>query len=554
MFHLLRLFKILNTFARYRVTRALPPMPGLLLVNLLFWFLPGRWFAKRIDNPEQALRLALQELGPVFIKMGQMLSTRRDILEDDLANDLANLQDNIPPFDSQTARNIIETEFGRSIPELFATFDDNPLASASIAQVHTATLKTGEEVVVKVLRPGLEKIISRDVGLMRLGAKWMQKLLPITERFFPDQVVSDYENTILAELDLNREAANQQRFRNNFKNSNLLYVPKVYWDLVGSSVLVMERIYGVPIDQIDELKRRNVNLEKLSERGVKIFFMQVFRDNFFHADMHPGNVMVSTADPENPVYISLDNAIVGSLDRREQFLLGRQLMAFLDQDYEQMAKLLVEAGWVPEDTRVTEFEIALRAICEPIFDKPLDELEFGPVLVSLLRTARQFKIRALPQFVLLEKTLLHIEGLGRTINPKLDIWGIGRPLLTHWVRDQVGPDAIMREIKRNVPAWMEQAPQVPQLAFDALVSMADMKSQQNQIIQRLEQQNQLLARAEKRNRYWLLGVILVTLAAVSEGVLASSWSFSDFSLGNSVLVIAGGLAIVTGWLTGRPSS
>jgi len=462
---LLRLFKILNTFARYRVDRSLADLSGARWISLFFLFLPGRWLPHTNARSPQNLRLALQTLGPVFIKLGQMLSTRRDILDDELANDLAQLQDKLPPFPTEQAKALIESELGKPITELFLYFDDTPLAAASVAQVHAVTLHDGTEAVVKVVRPGLAKTIKKDIALMRFGAKWIQRLIPTTKRYYPDQVVTDYEHTILAELDLRREAANQQRFKQNFAKPGLLIVPAVYWAMVSTSVFVVERVYGVPLDQIGELKKRQVNLEKLSERGVTIFFLQVFRDNFFHADMHPGNVLVNVDDPSNPQYISLDHAIVGSLDRAEQFLLGRQLTAFLDRDYEQMAKLLITAGWLPSETRVADFEIALRAICEPIFDKPLDELEFGPILVSLFSAARQFKIRALPQFVLLEKTLLHIEGLGRSINPKLDIWGIGRPLLSQWIKQQISPEAIGREIKRNVPAWVEQLPQVPQLSL-----------------------------------------------------------------------------------------
>lgn len=524
MFHLLRIFKILNTFAKYRIERIVPPGPGRSLLALLLWCMPNHWRpAPKLDHPEQGLRMALQELGPVFIKGGQMLSTRRDLLPDHFADDLAQLQDNIPPFSGSLAKKMIEESLGKPVESIFSTFDTNPMASASVAQVHSATLPSGEEVVIKVIRPGLAKVIQRDVGLMRLAATWIQKLIPASQKFHLLQVVADYEHTILAELDLGREAANMRRFSYNFRNSDLLYVPKVHWDYVSTDVLTMERIYGIPVSNIKELKARGVNMAKLSEVGLKIFFTQVFRDNFFHADMHPGNVYVNADDPENPSYYQLDSAIVGSLDRSEQFLLARQLMAFLDQDYEQMAKLLVQAGWVPEETRIHEFEIALRTICEPIFEKPLDQLEFGPVLVRLFSTARQFQIQALPQFVLLEKTLLHVEGLGRQLYPELDIWSLGRPLLTQWIRDRAGTDTLIREFKRNAPAWMEQLPQIPQLTYNALVSVAEMKRQQEHLVNQLEQFEQKRIKGSQRGYHLAVAAFFAAL------VTTQQWQDGAFS-------------------------
>ncbi|HET8704940.1 MAG TPA: AarF/UbiB family protein, partial [Pseudomonadales bacterium] len=356
----------------------------------------------------------------------------------------------------------------KPISELFAEFDPQPLASASIAQVHTAKLHSGEEVVVKILRPNIEKQVARDMALLKSLARWLERLVPPARRFFPTEVVKDYESTITAELDLGREASNMLQFSRNFKYSPLLYVPKVYPDYTRTRVLVMERIYGVPVTDLKSIEAAGISREVLARRGIEIFFTQVFRDNFFHADMHPGNIFVSLENPDNPQYIALDCAIVGSMDRAEQVLLARQLMAFIQQDYEQLAQLMGEAGWVSKNIRVHEFANALRAVMEPVFEKPLDQIDFGPILIRLFRTARQYDLHALPQFVLLEKTLLHVEGLGRQLYPQLDIWTIGRPMLESWLKEQLGPQAFWRELKRNLPAWLEQMTQLPNLTHRVL--------------------------------------------------------------------------------------
>ncbi len=483
-----RLLTIIRVFAHYRLDELLPENRHRRLIRALVWLHPAAWRPAAISCPWQRLRLALIELGPVFIKFGQLLSTRHDLLPAEAIAELSQLQDKVPPFDEQRAIAIIEQELKGSIDSLFGQLDTAPLASASVAQVHAGRLKDGRDIVVKVIRPDIEPIMVRDLALLLTGARWLEGFVPETRRFHPVQVVSDYQHILLGELDLGQEAANAAQFRRNFADSDLLYVPEIHWSLCSNKVMTMERVYGVPVSDTQTMTAAGVNLAHLSEIGVEIFFTQVFRDNFFHADMHPGNIMVSITDPQNPKYLSLDCAIVGSLSRSERFLLARQLMAVLDKDYEQIALLMVEAGWVPAKTRIHEFQNALRTVLEPVLERPLSEIEFGPILVRLFQTARRFEMQALPQFVLLEKTLIHVEGLGRQLYPDLDIWEIGRPLLEQWLRDQVGPSGIMKTIKRNGPALMEQLPHLPKLAWDALHELRSLSANQQQLLEQIQQQ------------------------------------------------------------------
>ena len=505
MRRLARLFTIFTLLARYRLDELLPDHSATGPLKWLIRLHPAAWGASTANHPWGRARLAMEQLGPVFIKFGQLLSTRHDLLPQEAIEDLSNLQDNVPPFGEQAAFDIIEQELKGSISDLYGSLERTPLASASVAQVHAGTLKDGREIVVKVIRPGLEKIVERDLALLLTGARWLQKLVPETRRFHPVQVVKDYRHILLGELDLGQEAANSAQFRRNFNDSPLLYVPEIHWNLSTSKVLTMERVYGVPVSDTETMLQAGVKLEYLSEMGVEIFFTQVFRDNFFHADMHPGNVMVNLADPQNPQYLSLDNAIVGTLNKEERFLLARQLMALLDKDYEQIAILLVEAGWVPKHTKIHEFQNALRTVLEPVLERPLHEIEFGPVLIRLFQTARRFEMQALPQFMLLEKTLIHVEGLGRQLYPELDIWEIGRPLLEQWIRDQIGPSAIMQTVKRNAPALIEQIPHIPKLAWDALQEMRKLSENQQKLLQQVEERH--LGQIRRDRTITLLGLI-----------------------------------------------
>ena len=414
----------------------------------------------------------MEQLGPVFVKFGQMLSTRRDLLADDIALELALLQDKVPPFSSEDAVASIESSLEGKVAELFAQFDFEPLASASIAQVHGAVLHSGEQVVVKVLRPDIKKTIDRDLSLMYMLADMASSFWSEGKRLRPREVVSEYEKTIYDELDMQREAANAAQLKRNFKDSCELYIPEVYWDYTRGEVMVMERIKGIPISDIEALSAAGIDMKKLAERGVNIFFTQVFQDNFFHADMHPGNIFVSEECPLNPSYIAVDFGIVGTLTEEDRHYLSQNLLAFFDQDYHKVAKLHVESGWVPADTRVEEFESSIRTVCEPIFEKPLEEISFGQVLLRLFQTARRFEMEVQPQLVLLQKTLLNIEGLGRQLYPQLDIWQTARPVLKGFMIEQNSPLTVLREIKRNVPDWGRMMPEMPGLVHQFLSSGA----------------------------------------------------------------------------------
>lgn len=541
MKRLARLFTIWSVFARYRLDQLLPDHIATDALKLLIHLHPAAWGADTSAHPWARLRMAMEQLGPVFIKFGQLLSTRHDLLPEEAIEDLARLQDRVPPFDETAAFAIIEQELKRPVSELFGSLERKPLASASVAQVHAGTLKDGREIVVKVIRPGLEKVVEQDLALLLTGARWLQRVAPETKRFHPVQVVTDYRHILLGELDLGQEAANAAQFRRNFEDSPLLYVPEVHWNLSTNKVMTMERVYGVPVSDTATMKAVGVDLAQLSEIGVEIFFTQVFRDNFFHADMHPGNVMVSLKDPANPQYLSLDCAIVGTLSKAERFLLARQLMALLDKDYEQIALLMIEAGWVPPTIRVTEFQNALRTVLEPVLERPLNEIEFGPILIRLFQTARRFEMQALPQFVLLEKTLIHVEGLGRQLYPELDIWEIGRPLLENWIRDQIGPSSIMQTIKRNGPALAEQLPQLPKLAWDALTELKKLSQNQHLLLEKIEQRH--LRQLRRDRLFTLLGVAGVGLG-LAWG-LNPEWipRWSEVPLG-AWLIGGGGLALL----------
>ncbi|MES9847802.1 MAG: ubiquinone biosynthesis regulatory protein kinase UbiB, partial [Candidatus Thiodiazotropha sp.] len=426
-------------------------------IRFLIYLSPWFWFRKDRSPYPVRIRRTLEDLGPIFVKFGQILSTRRDLLPDDLANELAKLQDRVPPFPGEKARTIIEKAYGRPIDELLEAFDEQPLASASIAQVHTAQLKDGKKVVVKVLRPLIEKTIRRDVDLLYTIARLTEKYWKEGRRLRPVEVVQEYEKTIFDELDLMREAANASQLRRNFINSDVLYVPEVYWDLTRQNVLVMERISGTPVGDIDALRQQGISMKLLGERGVEIFFTQVFKYNFFHADMHPGNIFVEP----NGRYIAVDFGIMGTLTEEDKRYLAENLLAFFNRDYKRVAQLHIQSGWVPEVTRVEEFESAIRTVSEPIFEKPLSEISFGHFLLRLFQTARRFDMEVQPQLVLLQKTLLNIEGLGRQLYPQLDLWTTAKPFLERWMSEQIGRRAFVGKLKQNLPEIAEHLPDLP---------------------------------------------------------------------------------------------
>ena len=483
-------------------------------VRFLVYFSPWYWLRRREPKPYPVrIREALTELGPIFVKFGQLLSTRRDLLPDDLADELARLQDRVPPFPGTRARAIIEKSWGRSIEAVLDGFDETPLASASIAQVHAAHCKDGRAVVVKVVRPGIRKTIERDVGLLYVIAELAQRYWKDGRRLRPVEVIREYEKTILDELDLQREAANASHLRRNFVASDQLYVPEIHWDLTHPNVLVMERIYGTPVGEIARLKEQGVSLQLLGERGVEIFFTQVFRDNFFHADMHPGNIFVEPSGR----YIAVDFGIVGSLSVEDQRYLAENLLAFFHRDYRRVAELHVESGWVPAGTRVDEFESAMRTVSEPYFGRPLAEISFGHFLMRLFQTARRFNMEVQPQLVLLQKTLLNIEGLGRQLYPQLDLWTTAKPFLERWMKEQVGPKAFFVRARRNLLPLSEQLPELPLLAYRILSDLDRGRLEVRGHTEELEQIRRQLRANQKSQAAligggaWLLGGILLLL-------------------------------------------
>jgi ubiquinone biosynthesis protein len=428
---------------------------------------------RNLDAPRgQRLREALERLGPIFVKFGQVLSTRRDLLPLDLANELAHLQDRVPPFDSQLAVATIERALGRPLGELFVSFDQTPVASASVAQVHFAVIKdrTGREreVAVKVLRPDMLRVIDKDLALMRMMAGWVENLSADGKRLKPREVVAEFDKYLHDELDLVREAASAAQLRRNMEGLNLVLIPEMWWDWCTTEVLVMERMNGVPISQVDRLRAAGVDIPKLARDGVTLFFTQVFRDGFFHADMHPGNIQVSLAPETFGRYISLDFGIVGTLTEVDKEYLAQNFVAFFRRDYKRVAELHIESGWVPASTRVDELESAVRAVCEPYFDRPLREISLGMVLMRLFQTSRRFQVEIQPQLVLLQKTLLNIEGLGRELDPELDLWATAKPFLEQWMLEQVGPQKLLRELKAQAPRYAKLLPELPQLLYQYL--------------------------------------------------------------------------------------
>jgi ubiquinone biosynthesis protein len=506
---LLRVFKILSVVLRYGLDNiamsGVTPRGALLNKQLLFW--------RDISAPRgERLRRALEELGPIFVKFGQVLSTRRDLMPPDIANELALLQDRVPPFDSDLAVAQIIRSLGAHPDDLFAWFDRKPVASASIAQVHFARLRNGTEVAVKVLRPNMKKTIDEDIALMHIVAGWVERLWADGRRLKPRQVVAEFDKYLHDELDLMREAANGSQLRRNFAESRMLLVPEMYWDFCSESVITMERMRGIPISQIDRLLAEGVDLKKLSSDGVEIFFTQVFRDGFFHADMHPGNILVSVEPDTFGAYIALDFGIVGTLTDFDKNYLSQNFLAFFRRDYKRVAEAHIESGWAPKETRVDELEAAVRACCEPIFDRPLRDISFGQVLLRLFQTSRRFNVEVQPQLVLLQKTLLNIEGLGRQLDPDLDLWKTARPYLERWMNEQIGWRGLLERLREESPRYSQLLPQLPRLAAEALGANHPRATQEN---------SELLKRvlAEQKRTNLLLGVAVYFGGGLAVGVV-----------------------------------
>jgi ubiquinone biosynthesis protein len=501
-----RLMRINFVLVRYNLDEFILTTPWFYPMRFLRFFNPWYWVLKNKLTRGQRLRLALETLGPIFIKAGQVLSTRRDLLPDDIAIELAKLQDRVTPFSGQIARKMVEKSLNSPLTDIFQQFDMTALASASIAQVHAATLLTGQAVVVKVLRPNIKKMIERDIDLLRTIAILADRYWPESRRFKPKEMVEEVSHTLHDELDLQREGANASQLRRNFQHSELLYIPEIYWTYSRDDVLVMERIDGVSIYNIQALKDSGVNMKKLAERGIEIFFTQVFRDSFFHADMHPGNIFVNIKNRDNPQYIAVDFGIVGSLNTKDQRYLAENLLAFFKRDYQRVAELHVASGWLPPDTRIDQFEGAIRAVCEPIFERPLKDISFGQLLLRLFQAARRFNINIQPQLILLQKTLLNIEGVGRQIYPELDLWHTAAPFLERWLKKQVGPKAFLNRVRENLPYWSEKLPEIPGLIYDVLSQTRE----QNEIV-RFQQHVSLVREKKWRRRNFMYGLSLAFL-------------------------------------------
>jgi ubiquinone biosynthesis protein len=463
-----RMLKISAILSRYQLDEFLEATHLYRPMRLVRFFTP--WGGADIaDKPRgERLRLALNEMGPIYVKFGQIISTRRDLVAPDIADELALLQDQVPPFPGDEAQAIVEQALKKPVSELFSTFDLEPLASASIAQVHGATLPDGREVVVKVVRPGIRRLIRRDIDLLMAIARLAEKYWEGGARVRPPEFVREFETFVFDELDMNREAANASALRKNFEGSSELYIPEIYWPYCKEHVLVMERVSGVPISDIKGLRKAGVNLERLAKMGIRVFYTQVFRDNLFHADMHPGNILVDVSDPENASYIALDFGIVASLTPRDLYYISENFQALFNRDYFRVAHLHVEAGWIPHDTRLDELEASVRAVGEPVFSRPLNEISFGELMLKLFQVAYRFKLDIQPQLIMLQKTLLNIEGLGRELYPDLDVMATSKPELERILREKHGFDHAAKDLRERLPGWLSQAPDMPGLLYDYL--------------------------------------------------------------------------------------
>ncbi|MCW8929791.1 MAG: ubiquinone biosynthesis regulatory protein kinase UbiB [Gammaproteobacteria bacterium] len=525
--HFFHLFFISRVLFRHGLDEILLSTHLFRPLHLVRFFSPSFWLRHRTRRPRgERIRMALEDLGPIFVKFGQILSTRRDLLPDDLAEELAKLQDQVPPFSADKAIAIIEEQFKLPIDQVFKEFDQTPLASASIAQVHKATLLDGREMVVKVVRPDIEKVIRRDLSLLYAIADKVEQYWSEGKRLRPHEVVEEFDKNIIDELDLLREAANASELRRNFKDSPLLYIPEVDWDHCRKKVMVMERIHGMPVTNMDELKALDIDFKRLAEMGVEIFFTQVFRDNFFHADMHPGNIFVSNTGQ----YIAIDFGIMGSLSTDDQRYLAENFLAFFNRDYYRVAELHVESGWVPPDTRIDDFESAIRSVCEPIFEKPLHEISFGQLLLRLFQTARRFNMEVQPQLVLLQKTLLNIEGLGRQLYPQLDLWDTAKPFLENWMKEQLGVRSFAKQVKHHAPLWLEQLPEFPGQVFDVVQQARHGKLRINyqsktldRIENKIERQNQTTVQAIISAALIIGGAILYSGNMIIEGQVVAGF-------------------------------
>jgi len=532
-----RLIRIQRVLVKYGLDEIISATHLLRPMRFLFYLAPRR--RDRSAPQGERIRLALEELGPIFVKFGQAISTRRDLLPPEIASELAKLQDAVPPFPAEQAVAILESAYGQPVDAVFKRFDREPLAAASIAQVHTAELPDGTDVVVKVLRPGVRERIEQDLEVMRTVAALAARYWEHGKRLKPLEVVSEYEQTILDELDLMREAGNAAQLKRNFEGSDMLHVPEIYWDYCRPEVLVQERIHGIPISDMDALRAAGTNIEKLAENGVEIFFTQVFRHNFFHADMHPGNIFVNVEDPENPKYAAVDFGIVGTLNPEDKQYLAENFLAFFERDYHRIAKLHLDSGWVPDDARIDQLETAVRTVCEPIFNKPLSEISFAQVLMRLFRVAQRFNVEIQPQLILLHKTLFNIEGLGRELYPELDIFKTARPVLRQWMDEQVGARAMIDDLRENLPQLRHALRELPgtirELSDRAKAGDLSLELRSAEI-ERIRSELE----GQRRQRYWLI----IAMTSLLAGTLVLTLQ-GNAVLGGGLLV-AGALAVYAG--------
>ena len=514
----LRMLAIQRVLVKYGLDDIIKETHLLRPLRFIFYLSPGR--RRKSGHVGERIRLALEELGPIFVKFGQALSTRRDLLPRDIADELAKLQDAVPPFPAEQAIAIIDDAYGIPVDDVFERFDKEPLAAASIAQVHTAKLKTGHEVIVKILRPGVQDQIEGDLAVLRFIAGLADRHWEHGKRLRPLEVVDEYESTILDELDLMREAANTAQLKRNFKGNEMLYVPDIYWDYCRPEVLVQERIYGTPISDMAALEAAGTNIQVLAENGVEIFFTQVFHHNFFHADMHPGNIFVITTDPDHPKYAAVDFGIVGTLSPEDQRYLAENFLAFFDRDYHRIARLHLDSGWVPAGTRVDQLETAIRTVCEPIFNKPLAEISFAALLMRLFRVAQRFNVEIQPQMILLHKTLFNIEGLGRQLYPQLDLWKTAHPVMKRWMNEQVGPRAMLNDLRENLPQLRDALRDLPAIlkhlgeqAADGQYRVELQSAELTKMQAQMEQQ--------RAQRFWLTAAATAILSGTLILALAS---------------------------------
>ncbi len=518
MRNLFRLIAINFTAARYGLDEIVLSIHFFRPLYLLGLINPFNWFRDRSQSQAVRLRLCIEALGPIFIKFGQALSTRRDLFGDEITDELEKLLDQVPPFSWAEARAILEHQLGASLDTIFENFDHNEIASASIAQVYAARLTGGDEVVVKIVRPGIERRIRQDIELLMLLARLAERYWDEAPRVKPLQIVREFETTIMNELDLVREAANANELRRHFDGSPDLYVPRVYWDYCKPRVMVMERIHGIPVTDIDALRAAGIDFEVLARKGVEIFFTQVFRNNYFHADMHPGNIFVDPDNPSDPRYIAVDFGIMGSLSTSDQRYLAENFAAFFNRDYRRVAELHVDSGWVDADTRIDEFEAAVRSVCEPMFQRPLAEISFGQLLLRLFQTARKFNMEIQPQLLLLEKTFLHIEGIGRQLYPQLDLWTTAKPFIERWLSEHLGTRALVEGFKKNLPYLAEHLPDLPQLAVKALTRVANGELNVTLRPQQVDELRREIRRANRRNVRAIIGSGFVVSASIVLGL------------------------------------